>query len=249
MMREEEEENGMRLAMRLCVPVSATGGWCTRHDLVRCGSVSWSISARCFDGTDSWRVFGRSFRFSLAELAGHMSFLMLGLSFAFRDILWLRGLALCAGIQMMIFNRFHPYAGTLWLPLRWNAFFLATNLVHLVFLLMQRYTASNLTDEEKMLYDSFVDTSLDTVDYMKLIRSGEWQTHADGYYLTREGFYNSFVLHYLEGQRASVSERGALVRHQRRPVHRRYGDSCWAASFRRHRVVRLRRVQRTPCAL
>jgi CRP-like cAMP-binding protein len=140
------------------------------------------------------RIFGRTLRFSLTELAGHMSFLLLGLSFAFHDILWLRSLALGAGGCMMIFNFWHPYAGTLWLPLKWNTFFLATNLVHILYLLAARYQANNLSEEERHLYNlCFASTHLNTVDYMRLVRAGEFVEIKDGHYLTREQTHNSYV--------------------------------------------------------
>ena len=90
---------------------------------------------------------------SISEACGHMSFLLLGVSFAFQDIMYLRVTALFAGATMAVFNFFHPYGRVLWLPFRWNLFFIGVNVLNISWIMSQQYAANHMSAEESQLYE------------------------------------------------------------------------------------------------
>jgi len=139
-------------------------------------------------------MFGRCFRFSMSEIAGHLSFIFLAISFGLKDMFWLRILALCAGISMMCFNFWHPHGKVQWLPFKWNATFVLINLAHILYLLNNEYRVRKLTKEEMILYeDVFSHTGLDKINFMRLLRVGKWEEHAKGELLTHEGRHSNLV--------------------------------------------------------
>ena len=63
--------------------------------------------------------------FTAAEAAGHVSFVLLGVSYLTSDLLTLRALAVGGLSAAVVFQYFRDVP--LWLPIRWNALFVAIN--------------------------------------------------------------------------------------------------------------------------
>lgn len=55
--------------------------------------------------------------------------------------MWLRGLAIIAGIASIFYN-YHISATPLWVPIQWNILFIATNVLQIVFLLKGKMNVS-----------------------------------------------------------------------------------------------------------
>jgi hypothetical protein len=65
---------------------------------------------------------------------GHLAYTLIFFSFIVRKMLWLRGLAIIAGVASISYN-YHISSSPLWVPIQWNMLFIATNLLQIVFLL------------------------------------------------------------------------------------------------------------------
>jgi hypothetical protein len=146
-------------------------------------------------------AFGVHIEYSASILAGHAAFVLLGLSFAFHDIIWLRALACSSGALTMFFTYFHPHGRPLWLPFGWNMVFVIINLLHILHYLWEDYKANNLRDEEEELMNLVFDcTGISKVDFLKLVRSGKWEEYPLGHEIIHEGEQNSKIFLISRGQ-------------------------------------------------
>jgi CRP-like cAMP-binding protein len=156
-------------------------------------------------------LFGRTFTFWYSEVAGHLSFALLTLSFSFRDVFWLRALALFSGVSGLCFQYWHPTGRPLWLPLRWNVMFVLTNLGQFLNLLYDEKKVSSMSKREVGLYHSmFRTTGISQQQFLKLLDIGSWRTFEKGEKLTVEGQNNRHVYVVWTGE-VSVSVRGRRV--------------------------------------
>lgn len=148
---------------------------------------------------------------SPSTTAAHISFILLACSYGFGDILHLRALAVFSGLSMMLYNRWHPHGSPLWLPFRWNLLFVLINLFHISVILDRERRSALISPVEKRLYDRvFASTGLSRVDFMKLLKSGKWESFGAGEKLTREGRSNNKV-YLIERGRAQVIVNGLQV--------------------------------------
>lgn len=74
---------------------------------------------------------------SLLEYSGHVAYGLILASFLVRNILWLRGLSIVASLTSIIFNYNVP-AVPLWTPIQWNCLFIATNIVQIVMIFLDK---------------------------------------------------------------------------------------------------------------
>ncbi len=111
---------------------------------------------------------------SLVSIVGHLAFFLTALSFAVKDIVALRILAIFSSCGAIIYNYFHPMGSPDWLPLSWCIVFALIN----VWRVYQMYTEQSkisLSDIElEMLDTSF--SNFNRVEFAKLMRSGQWET-------------------------------------------------------------------------
>lgn len=124
------------------------------------------------------------------------------MSFVVGDILWLRVLAIAAGLSHMVFNTFHPVGRTLWLPIRWNAFYVAVNTVYVGKLLSERIV--RLSPEERQVYERYFTRVLGERDFQTLVRLGTWQTTTAREAVIQQGLPNPRLILVLEGPRAQL---------------------------------------------
>lgn len=88
----------------------------------------------------------------MLDIAGHLAFALIALSFLVRDILWLRALSITASVASIIYAYFAP-AQPLWLVMGWNGLFIGLNLVQIAILFRERRGVT-FTDEEKELFQT-----------------------------------------------------------------------------------------------
>lgn len=85
------------------------------------------------------------------ENLGHLAFILVGISFMVRSMLWLRIISILAASVAMSFNYLAP-AQPLWVAVKWNFFFAMINLFHVGLLLYERRKV-RFSDREQKLYD------------------------------------------------------------------------------------------------
>ena len=153
---------------------------------------------------------------TLLDLAGHFSFALSALSFALRDMLLLRGLAIASGIVGIGYNYFIP-AGPLWLVIFWLAVFVAINAARIVGIYAERRAVA-FSDEEAELHETlFRDFS--AVEFMKLMRVGDWRSATEGHTFAKQGgdieglklLYNGEVAVARDGAEIARVRDGALI--------------------------------------
>jgi hypothetical protein len=119
--------------------------------------------------------------FSTGALVGHAGYILLILSMLMTKMLWLRIIAIGAGILQAL------YYG-IWLsdPVGtfWETMFTLTNVGQLAFI-AYRNRMANFTADERAFYEIAVPT-LEPADAHRLIRAGQWLTAEPGTILTRE---------------------------------------------------------------
>jgi CRP-like cAMP-binding protein len=134
---------------------------------------------------------------SLSSVAGHVSFLLLGYSYMTSDLLTLRALAIGGLSAAVVFQYFRDVP--LWLPIRWNALFVAINVFWVAKLYYDEYNAEHwCTTEERSLYDRhFSHMALNS--FRTLLKHGKWRDIERGFEFTKEGKMNENVHVLIDG--------------------------------------------------
>jgi len=143
--------------------------------------------------------------FSPGALVGHAGYLLLILSMIMTRMLWLRIIAIGAGILQAIYYGvfLHDPVGTFW-----ETVFTLTNVAQLA-IIAYRNRAARFTADERAFYDTAVPT-LEAADARKLIAAGRWTTAEPGTVLTREGENAPFLAFVVSGD-VDVSVNGRKV--------------------------------------
>lgn len=144
---------------------------------------------------------------TLTELLIHAGFVLTGVAFLLRDILWLRLLAIAANLAVGL-AAYRAGMDPHWIVVAWAAAFVAINLGHSLWLIHERYL-QRLSDEERRLYDSCFQ-ALDRVAVRKLLRRGQWGDFAEQACLVRQGVHLERLLLLAEGE-AAVLLGGRIV--------------------------------------
>ena len=71
-------------------------------------------------------------------------------------------------------NNFHPVGRTLWLPIRWNIFYITINTFQIAKLLSERFVS--LEPEERAMYKAHFSNALEEPEFKSLVRLGKWET-------------------------------------------------------------------------
>ena len=121
---------------------------------------------------------------TLLDVVGHASFALTALSFYVRDMMVLRALAIVAGLVGVGYNYWLP-VGPLWLVIFWLSVFVAINAVRIIGIVLDR-RAIDFNEEESELHETVFQKS-SPVDFMKLMRIGEWRMAEIGERLTAQG--------------------------------------------------------------
>lgn len=143
----------------------------------------------------------------LTEILIHAGYLLTAAAFLFRDILWLRLLAIAANLCVGL-AAYRAGMDPHWVVVAWAAAFVAINLGQSCWLIYERYL-QRLTGEEQALYDSCF-RALDRVAARKLMRRGEWIEFAAEDCLARHGIHLDRLLLLASGE-AAVLLGGKIV--------------------------------------
>lgn len=166
---------------------------------IRSNARNWLMEARCVKFIPVWMTQGRAIEYSITELAGHASFILVAVSYATDDFLLLRTLAVAGSSSMLIFTYFHPHGRVLWLPFRWNLLFIIINSYRIGRVLWDKWEVRNLREEElKLHHDHF--QLMDLVDFTKLLKIGEIETFDDCELVIDQGEDNRSIRLVLSGQ-------------------------------------------------
>ena len=150
--------------------------------------------------------------FTAAEAAGHVSFVLLGVSYLTSDLLTLRALAVGGLSAAVVFQYFRDVP--LWLPIRWNALFVAINVFWVAKLYYDETAARRWSSgEERALYAKHF-AHMPMHEFKTLMRHGEWREVERGFEFTREGRANTHVYVLAEGS-ADVFVGGRAVNKMR----------------------------------
>jgi CRP-like cAMP-binding protein len=138
------------------------------------------------------------------DIAGHVAFILIALSFLVRDILWLRALSITASIASISWSWLAP-PQPLWLVIGWNVVFILLNLAQIALLLRERRGVA-FTDEEKELYQTSF-SRFTPVEFMRLLRIASWKNADPGALLMRAGEEAGEVMLIFSG-RVNVEKNG-----------------------------------------
>lgn len=117
----------------------------------------------------------RHFTFTLSEVCGHSSFLLVAISYAVDDHIQLRVIAVAGSAVMLLFTYFHIHGRVLWLPFKWNALFIAINLYRIGKYAAHHYLAGKISPElQQIREDHFY--ALDPPDFARLVRLGTMES-------------------------------------------------------------------------
>jgi hypothetical protein len=121
----------------------------------------------------------RSIQFTLSEIFGHASFVLVAVSYATDDFLLLRIIAVAGSTSMLVFAYFHPHGRVLWLPFKWNLLFILINGYRIVKALYYRNVGRFMSSNLKSIKNEYFE-SMDMVDYAQLIRYAEEEEFEEG---------------------------------------------------------------------
>ena len=144
---------------------------------------------------------------NIINLLGHLSFAIIALSFVMKDILWLRVVSIMGSIFAIVFNYFIP-GGPIWIVIGWSLVFIAIHAFSLVSLIRERNGVSFTPEEEEIFETVFHDFS--PVEFMKLLRIGEWRSINQNEVLVREGERVGEIIFIYNGE-ASISSKGKMI--------------------------------------
>lgn len=143
----------------------------------------------------------------LSDIAGHLAFLLIALSFVVTDILWLRGISVVASVAGILYNYFAPDR-PLWLVIGWNVVFILVNAWQIFRLIKERRPIA-FNEEEQSLYD-LIFSDLEPRKFKRVLEAGRWADFGPKSLLVQEGTENGDVLLIGRG-RVAVEKEGAKV--------------------------------------
>lgn len=141
----------------------------------------------------------RSIQFTLSEIFGHASFVLVAVSYATDDFLLLRVIAVAGSTSMLVFAYFHPHGRVLWLPFKWNLLFILINGYRIVKALYYRNVGRFMSSNLKSIKNEYFE-SMDMVDYAQLIRYAEEEEFEEGDVVVLQGRNNHYVRMVTEGR-------------------------------------------------
>jgi CRP-like cAMP-binding protein len=136
---------------------------------------------------------------TLAEVAGHSSFILVAISYAVEDFLHLRLLAIAGSSVMLFFAYFHPHGRVLWLPFKWNLLFIAINSYRVLKVQVDRFFAEQLSPLMLHTHEHHVYV-MDKVDFARLMRLGTVEHFENGGVVVAQDQGNRYVRLVLRGE-------------------------------------------------
>jgi len=143
----------------------------------------------------------------LSDIAGHLAFGLIALSFLVTDILWLRGISVVASVAAILYNYVAPDR-PLWLVIGWNVVFVLVNGYQILRLLRERRPIE-FSPEEQALYE-LVFPALEPGQFKRVLESGRWVDFEPGATLIAEGLEHGDVFLISSG-RVAIEKEGARM--------------------------------------
>jgi CRP-like cAMP-binding protein len=140
------------------------------------------------------------------NLIGHLSYLVLALSYWLTSIYWLRAVAILGSSLEILY--FTYTGGNLQVGIIWTVVFIVINAFHLVLLTRERMSLRLPEADAPLLRESLA--GLSDPQIAKLLRAADWQDCAAGEILTRQDAPVD-ALYFLCRGRANVEVSGKFV--------------------------------------
>jgi hypothetical protein len=140
------------------------------------------------------------------DAAGHVSYLIIAISYWLTNIYWLRVTAvvgLCFEVAYFVIMSDALYTG-----IAWDCVFIAINLLHLILLTRDRWRLRSAAGDIDLLRAMF--DGLDDAQIGLLLKCADWRNFESGAALTQEGQPVEAVMMVSDGQ-ASVTVGGRVV--------------------------------------
>lgn len=148
----------------------------------------------------------RHYSFTISELCGHGSFLLVAIAYAIDDYFLLRVMAVGGSTSMLLFTYFHPHGRVLWLPFKWNCLFIALNLYRIGKTMYESYMADFLDNDMLKMHNEHLPL-VELADFAKLVKIGTVVTYDPGDVITKQGEFSDHISIIMEGV-AGVSRDG-----------------------------------------
>lgn len=140
----------------------------------------------------------RRYSVNLSECFGHLSFVLVAVSYATDDFLLLRAIAVGGSSFMMVFTYFHPHGRVLWLPLQWNALFILINSYRIGSIMYLQSIGSKLSEDLKRIKHDHFD-AMELSDYVKLVSIATEEQYDSGALIAYQGQKNRYIRMVIEG--------------------------------------------------
>jgi Cyclic nucleotide-binding domain len=143
---------------------------------------------------------------SFGNTLGHLSYLVLGLSYWLTNIYWLRVVAVLGSALEIIY--FSYTGGDLQVGIGWTVVFIAINVFHLILLTRERLSLRLPAADAPLLRESL--SGLTDAQIAKLLKAADWKNCSPGEILTRQDAPVD-SLYFLCRGRANVEVSGKFV--------------------------------------
>ncbi|MCA0434009.1 MAG: cyclic nucleotide-binding domain-containing protein [Proteobacteria bacterium] len=143
--------------------------------------------------------------FTLGEAVGHLSYLLIALSYWLTNIYWLR-VAAVAGLLLQVIYFYST--GTSQVGAFWGLVFVAINIFHLVWLTRDRLSLRLPAQDAPLLREAL--SGLDDAQIARLIKAADWRDCSPGEILTRQDAPVDALFFLCRG-RANVEVNGSFV--------------------------------------
>jgi hypothetical protein len=144
--------------------------------------------------------------FSLTDIPGHISYVILAVSYCLTNIYWLRVTAVVGLVFEIIY--FSLTSGDLYAGIAWDLIFISINAYHLALLTLDRFSLKLSQADRKLLTGAL--HGLCDAQIARVLRTGSWREIAEGTRLMVEG-QPVRELYFIQNGRMTVHVRGIHV--------------------------------------
>jgi CRP-like cAMP-binding protein len=143
---------------------------------------------------------------AFSDIAGHVAYAFLALSYILTNIFWLRVTAVISMFLEIVY--FHFSGGNLFAGIAWTVLFIAINAFQLAVLLRDRWSLRLPEKEAPLLREALA--GLDDAQISRLLKAADWMDGQPGDVLTRQDAPLD-ALYFLCSGRANVEVNRSLV--------------------------------------
>lgn len=133
------------------------------------------------------------------EWLGHLTFVLIAVSYLVRDMLLLRVLSIVASVAGIVYYRYVP-AEPLWLVINWNLAFMAVNLLQIVRIVYDRRAIAFSAEQQELFETVF--NAFAPIEFLKLMRLAQWCQAESGDVLVQQGAELDYVMLLYNGSAA-----------------------------------------------